>query len=155
MEKQAFAERAQAMRTRLYRTAYGYLGNPHDSLEAVDEAIFQGYRARRSLREPQYFETWLTRILIHICYKQLRRSGREQVTDQLPPAAQETFDHLPLHEAVRQLPESLRQVIVLRYFTGLTLAETAQALEIPQGTVVTRQRRALALLRVELEEDAL
>lgn len=42
---------------------------------------------------------------------------------------------------------------MLRYFTGLTQAETAQALEIPQGTVVTRQRRALALLRVELEED--
>lgn len=42
---------------------------------------------------------------------------------------------------------------MLRYFTGLTQAETAQALEIPQGTVVTRQRRALSLLRVELEED--
>ena len=46
-------------------------------------------------------------------------------------------------------------VIVLRYFTGLTLAETAETLGVPVGTVSTRQRRALALLRLELEEDAI
>ena len=43
-------------------------------------------------------------------------------------------------------------MVILRYFTGLTLAETAQALDIPQGTVVTRQRRALALLKLELSD---
>ena len=50
-----------------------------------------------------------------------------------------------LREAVRALPEELRSVIVLRYFTGLTLEETAAALEIPRGTVSSRQRRALEL----------
>ena len=59
------------------------------------------------------------------------------------------------YEATRSLPEDLRQVIILRYFTGLTLSETAAALGIPQGTAATRQRRALALLRIELEEDAI
>jgi RNA polymerase sigma-70 factor (ECF subfamily) len=42
---------------------------------------------------------------------------------------------------------------VLRYFTGLTLEETAQALEVPRGTVSTRQRRALALLKLDLQEQ--
>mgnify|MGYP002512061296 CR=1 FL=1 len=58
-----------------------------------------------------------------------------------------------LPEAVRRLPRELRDVVVLRYFTGLTLAETAQALRIPPGTVSTRQRRALSLLRLELREE--
>ncbi|WP_449290787.1 sigma factor-like helix-turn-helix DNA-binding protein, partial [Oscillibacter ruminantium] len=58
----------------------------------------------------------------------------------------------PLREAVARLPRELRQVIVLRYFGDLTLAQTAQTLDIPQGTVVTRQRRALTLLRLSLEE---
>ena len=44
-------------------------------------------------------------------------------------------------------------MILLRYFTGLTQAETAQALGIPQGTAATRQRRALALLKLELEVE--
>ena len=57
-----------------------------------------------------------------------------------------------IFEAVRALPEELRSVIVLRYFTGLTLEETAAALEIPRGTVSSRQRRALELLRLDLTD---
>lgn len=154
MDRHTFAQRAYEMRDRLYRTAYPYLGSQADCLDAVDEAICRAYRARRSLREPAHFETWMTRILINVCYEELRRRRRIEICDTMPEEAAESLDHLPLHEAVRCLPESLRQVIVLRYFTGLTLAETAQALDLPQGTVVTRQRRALALLRLELEEDA-
>lgn len=140
------------IREQLYRTAYGYLGNAHDSLEAVDEAVYQGFRARKKIRQPEFFTTWMTRILIRVCYRELKRRTRQQ---EVPVEEQgaEDYDGLPLREAIERLPEELRQVIVLRYFTGLTQAETAQALEIPQGTVVTRQRRALALLRVELEED--
>ena len=152
MEREEFAARVQDIREQLYRTAYGYLGNAHDSLEAVDEAVYQGFRARKKIRQPEFFTTWMTRILIHVCYRELKRRTRKQ---EVPVEEQgaEDYDGLPLREAVERLPEELRQVIVLRYFTGLTQAETAQALEIPQGTVVTRQRRALALLRVELEED--
>lgn len=152
MEREEFAARVQDIREQLYRTAYGYLGNAHDSLEAVDEAVYQGFRARKKIRQPEFFTTWMTRILIRVCYRELKRRTRQQ---EVPVEEQgaEDYDGLPIREAVERLPEELRQVIVLRYFTGLTQAETAQALEIPQGTVVTRQRRALALLRVELEED--
>ena len=73
--------------------------------------------------------------------------------EELPETAAEAFDALPLKEAVRRLPRELRAVIVLRYFSGYTLTETAQALELPVGTVSTRQRRALALLRLELTEQ--
>ncbi len=152
MEREEFAARVQEIREQLYRTAYGYLGNAHDSLEAVDEAVYQGFRASKKIRQPEFFTTWMTRILIRVCYREVKRRTRQQ---EVPVEEQgaEDYDGLPLREAIERLPEELRQVIVLRYFTGLTQAETAQALEIPQGTVVTRQRRALALLRVELEED--
>lgn len=152
MEREEFAARVQDIREQLYRTAYGYLGNAHDSLEAVDEAVYQGFRARKKIRQPEFFTTWMTRILIHVCYREFKRRTRQQEV-LVEEQGAEDYDGLPLREAIERLPEELRQVIVLRYFAGLTQAETAQALEIPQGTVVTRQRRALALLRVELEED--
>ena len=66
--------------------------------------------------------------------------------------AEDDYDALPLKEAIAHLPETLRAVVILRYFAGFTLAETAQTLAIPQGTVVSRQRRALALLKLDLEE---
>ena len=62
------------------------------------------------------------------------------------------YDALPLQEAIEKLPAQLKEILILRYFSGYTLSETAQSLEIPQGTLVTRQRRALQLLRLELGE---
>ena len=154
MDKEEFAARTEAVRQRLYRTAYLYLGSEADALEAVDEAVYQALRALKKLREPEHFETWLTRILLNECHRQLRRRKRVAGEDALPDTAgPDAYDALPLKEAVRRLPEELRAVVILRFFTGYTQAETAAALDIPQGTVATRQRRALALLRLELGEE--
>lgn len=148
-----FARRCEDLKPRLYRTALLYLGGESQATDAVDEAIYKGFLARKKLRQPEYFTTWLTRILMNVCTAELRRQRREQAVEELPETAQESFDALPLRQAVESLPPELRQVIVLRYFTGLTLAETAQALDLPPGTVSTRQRRALALLRLELADE--
>ena len=154
MDHETFADRVQALRGRLYRTAYLYLGSEADALEAVDEAVYQALRALKKLREPEHFETWLTRILLNECHRELRRRKRVAGEDALPDTAgPDAYDALPLKEAVRRLPEELRAVVILRFFTGYTQSETAAALDIPQGTVATRQRRALALLRLELGEE--
>lgn len=155
MGKDEFVFRVQAIRERLYRAAYLYLGSEADALDAVDEAVYQALRSFKKLREPQFFETWLTRILINECHKELRRRKRFAPAEELPETAvPEDLDHLPLKEALLRLPEALRAVIVLRYFAGYTQAETAESLGVPQGTVATRQRRALQLLRLELGEEA-
>ena len=153
MTELEFAGRAEECKARLYRTALLYLGSESAALDAVDEAVYRGLTACKTLREPDFFRTWLTRILINVCHTELRRRRREIAVEELPETAAEAYDALPLREAVRRLPEELRAVIVLRYFTGLTLAETAESLGIPAGTVSTRQRRALSLLRLELTEE--
>ena len=71
----------------------------------------------------------------------------------LPERAETPYDALPLQEALERLPEDLRSVIALRYFGGFTLAETARALGLPEGTVSSRQRRALQLLKLHLTDD--
>ena len=72
---------------------------------------------------------------------------------ELSETAAEQFDALPLKEAIRRLPQDLQDIVILRYFSGYTLTQTAQLLDIPQGTAATRQRRALQLLRLELDEE--
>ena len=152
MTEQAFITRSERIKSRLYRTALLYLGSEHAALDAVDEAIYRGFRGYKKLRSEDFFETWLTRILINLCKDERKRRAREIPTDPIPEVSQEYLDTLPLKQAVAALPEELRAVIILRYFTGLTLEETAETLEIPRGTVSTRQKRALALLRLDLEE---
>ena len=153
MENSEFAARTEAIRTRLYRTAYLYLGSEADALDAADEAVYQALRALKTLRSPEYFETWLTAILLNTCKKELRRRKRFSPEELPETDGPDAYDALPLKEAIRRLPEDLRAVVILRFFTGYTQAETARALEIPQGTVATRQRRALELLRLELGEE--
>ena len=154
MTEQEFAIRAEALKSRLYRTARLYLGSEAYALDAVDEAIYLGLLHYKRLRQPEHFNTWLTRILINACNAELRRRKRELAVEELPETAAEAYDALPLKEAVSRLPADLRAVIILRYFQGLTLAETAETLDIPPGTVSTRQRKALSLLKLELSEEA-
>lgn len=157
MDKKEFSKRIEQLKKRLYKTAFLYLGSEASAMEAVDEAVYKALKHLSKLREPQYFDTWITRILINECKKELKRLKRVFPTEYIEEseAAEFDFDTLPLKEAIKKLPQILRTVIILRYFSGYTLAETAATLEIPQGTVVTHQRKALSLLKLELsEEDA-
>ena len=155
MNKKEFVRQAELIKQQLYKTAYLYLGNESNALDAVDEAIYKGYKALWQLREETYFTTWMTRILINECKKELKRLSKIKCQEPLVIEQSEDYDYdqLPLKEAIRSLPIPLKDVIILRYFSGYTLAEVAKALDIPQGTVVTRQRRALELLKLELGEE--
>jgi len=155
MDKNTYAKQIEKLKPRLYRIALLHSGNETMALDAVAEAVYRGLISVKKLREPAYFETWMTRILINECKKTWRRTKREQPLDSIPESAGEerAFESLPLKEAIRQLPGELREVVILRYYADFTLAQTAKSLNIPQGTVVTRQRRALKLLKLELLEE--
>lgn len=155
MNNEEFAKRVEAVRTKLYKTALTYLGSEAMALDAVDEAVYKALCGFRKLRQPEFFETWITRILINECHNELRRQKRYDPLDALPETAAEDFDALPLKEALGRLPKELKDVIILRFFGGYTVAETAQTLGIPAGTAASRQRKALRLLRLELDEEVL
>ena len=153
MNNEEFGKRIENIRLRLYKTALLYLGSEAVALDAVDEAVYKALCSYKKLRQPEYFDTWITRILINECYNELRRQKRFRPLDELPEGATEEFDTLPLKEAIRKLPRELKDVVILRYFAGYTLIETAETLQIPQGTVATRQRKALKVLKLELSEE--
>lgn len=155
MNENEFASKIEELRKRLYRTAYLYLDSEADALDAVDEAVYKALISLKKLKNPEYFTTWITRILINQCKNELKRRGRCVPLDELTEDAASSLDTLPLRDAVSRLPESLKLPLILRYFGGLSIAETAHTLKIPQGTAATRLRRALSLLRLELSEEEL
>ena len=153
MNSTEFEARLTPLRPRLYRTALLYLGSEAQALDAVDETVYKALRGLKKLREDVFFETWITRILINECKSELRRRARLVPLEDVPEESAEDYDRLPMRQAVEKLPVPLREVILLRFFMDLTLAQTAETLGIPQGTAATRQRRALELLRLELSEE--
>ena len=133
MNDQEYWQGVEQCRERLWRIARMWLSDDSAAMDVVDEAVFRGWRACGRLRHPEYFTTWLTRILLNEC-------------------SREDPDHLPLRAAVQALPEQLRAVILLRYFFDCTLRETAELLRMPRSTVHTREKKALKLLKLELSE---
>jgi RNA polymerase sigma-70 factor, ECF subfamily len=165
---------------RLYRLAWGYLRHHEDALDAVQEAMVKIYLARDSYRPESHPFTWASRILANQCLDMLRRrrvrpaESLEAVQEASPgrevAAAdiRETPERLGgrsefqarVEQVVATLPESQREIFVLRHFEDMTLEEIAVARGCALGTVKSSLHRAAAavrdrLLRAGVRGDAL
>ena len=81
MDKFEFAQRLQSDKARYYRIAYSYVKNEQDALDIVGDATCKALLNLRSLKNPEYFGTWMTRIVINCALDQLRRSSRVTFLD--------------------------------------------------------------------------
>lgn len=130
--------------------------------DAAQEALVHAWRDLRGLRDPDRFDAWLHRLLVHACQDQLRRHRHELTDAELltslpqpaPDAGQRLGDRDELERGLRRLTDEQRLVIVLRFYLGLTDAEVADATRLPIGTVKSRMFRALDALRGALEAEA-
>ena len=96
VNNEEFAKRVELVRTKLYKTALTYLGSEALAMDAVDEAVYKALCGKWKLRQLEFFDTWITRILINECHNELRRQKRFHPLDELPETAAEEFDSLPL-----------------------------------------------------------
>ena len=126
--------------------------------DAAQETFLKAFRKLDSFRGECRELTWLTGIAINVCRDflrtaWLRRVDRNIDISLLPECAQadEYQDPTVLNEVMR-LPAKLREVILLRFYQGLTIQEAADALHIGASAVKSRQRRAGELLRQRLKE---
>ena len=69
----AFGDLIEAQQEYLYRMAYLYVRQEADALDVVQESILKAYKSLKTLREPEYFRTWLTKIVINTAQDRRRR----------------------------------------------------------------------------------
>ena len=151
MTQTEFTQRVLAMQDRLYRVSCTLLRCEADREDAVQSALEKAWRGRFLLRQEQYMETWLTRILINECYN-VHRHKRElpqEIPERTAPPGADPI----LHDALMCLPENVRTPIVLHYMEGYSIHEIALALRIAPGTVKTRMRNGRAKLKELLSEE--
>ena len=132
----------------------GRLRDPIQTEEAAQESFVRAFLSLKKLRKPESFYSWLLGIAGRVAKEQFRaRERRQRDQEAAETLLANATDHLedhPLEEAIAVLPESHRQVILLRYYEGLSCQETATRLGLPLGTVTKTLSRAYALLRQEL-----
>lgn len=154
MDASAFTEEVRARERSLYRIAYSYLTNDADAADAVQDALLKAWEKRHTLRQPQYFGTWLTRILINSCKQQLRRRKPQTELVETSAVAEENYvENLALKMALDQLDLNHRMPLLLYHMDGYSVKDIARILRLPQGTITSRLARARQKLKKELDEE--
>lgn len=149
-----FVEFAEAAAPRLRRTAFLLCGDWHTAEDLVQSALANVFVSWRKIRRQDAAHSYATRTLMN-CFLADRRLKRpiEVLTDQLPekPAAAPAPEtRLVLLAALASLPPKARAVVVLRYWTDLSVEEVAGVLGCSPGNVRSQSVRALSKLRLVL-----
>jgi RNA polymerase sigma-70 factor (sigma-E family) len=151
----AFTEFVAARQTHLRRIAYALCGDWHRADDLLQIALTKLYVAWPRIRHEGNEEAYVRRIMVRANIDESRRPWRrERPSDALPegeavapPALEERS---ALFDALQQLPEQQRKVIVLRHWLGLSVRETSAELGINEGTVKSHSSRGLAALQAVL-----
>lgn len=159
----------------VYVTLYQLAPERNDITDLTQEVLLRMCRSIKSLRNPKTFKYWLNRIITNLFYDELRKAPRQLKTisldepiyegedDSSPardiPDRDEVPDKLALNseldakirQAIQNLPEQFRTIIVLREIQGLSYEEIASLTETNIGTVKSRLARARLKLQEVLE----
>jgi RNA polymerase sigma-70 factor (ECF subfamily) len=167
----AFDHLVQLLKGRAFHVATTMVGSHEDALELSQEAFLKVYRARDTYRDGEPFLPWFHRILRNTCFSFLRKHRRLtrhsldtpreddeapgwQIVDENAPTPSERVERDELRalfdEALTKLSARDREILVLRHFQELTYREIAEALAIPEGTVMSRLFHARRRLKERL-----
>jgi RNA polymerase sigma-70 factor (ECF subfamily) len=143
--------------TAVLRLARAYLGDAALAEDVFQDVFVQAFRSASGLRDARAVRAWLLTVTANRCRDHLRSWTRRKVSfaGEVPEAvvAPETEDQdRQLVEAVLALPVAFREVVLLRYYEELSVAEIASVLAVPPVTVRTRLHRARKALRRSLRE---
>ncbi|MDF2884574.1 MAG: polymerase sigma-70 factor, family [Clostridiaceae bacterium] len=156
-DENAFCELIKINKEVLYKTAFCYTKNKHDSLEILDDVVYKAYKSIKKLKQEKYFNTWLMRILINSCINYINKRKRliffskNIDTTEKHESVDNREELLDLYKAIDTLEDKFKMIIILRYFNDLTVPQIANIMSYPIGTVKTYIHKALKQLRIELE----
>ena len=140
-----------------YRLAGYLLADSAEAQDAVQDASVRAWRGWANLRERDRFHAWFSQILVNVCRTRLRQRTKRRTVDvdDMDLEGGDPFRASLARDAVGRALSSLslelRMVVVLRYWGELSLAEIADRLHIPVGTVKSRHHAALQVLRRRIE----
>jgi len=163
-DQQAFAGLVRRYESLVARTVIGMLGNVPEADDVGQEVFIRFYHAMDKFRGDAALGTYLVRIAINLSLNELKKRKKVvditgwqgtdyQVEDMMAGEDEpgKADAHETVHKALETLEPKFRSVVVLRMIEGYDTKETAEILEIPLGTVLSRLTRAQKQLRKVLD----
>ncbi|MBI5960647.1 MAG: RNA polymerase sigma factor [Chloroflexi bacterium] len=166
-DQAAWSALVQQHQEALFRLAYLMVGDADEAQDIAQEAFIRAYRLWDRFDSTRPLRPWLLRITSNLARNHRRGAGRywaalvrlvqSEAAGEEPDSAEtingQQMEARALWQAVKKLDGKDQQVIYLRFFLDLPVAEVAETLELPPGTVKSRLHRALERLRGVIERD--
>jgi RNA polymerase sigma-70 factor (TIGR02954 family) len=149
-DAEAFYKLILSCKDKLYNIAYCYLKTEQDTLESIQEVTYRAYLKINKLKEPKYFMTWITKILINYCIDEQKRKAKivnieeHQITNDKDD---NDVDSFTLEDAIDKLNPKYKEVIILKYIQDMTTIDISRVMECPEGTIKTWVSRGLKQLK--------
>lgn len=122
-------------------------------------SIYKAFISIKQLKDPHYFSTWISRILINTALDLIKKNNRmipySDVDGCRCDQSLRIEERLDLVEAIERLEVKYKTVIILRFYNDLSIKQIAELLECPEGTVKTRLHRAIEQLKLDLKEECI
>ncbi|WP_342433139.1 sigma-70 family RNA polymerase sigma factor [Neobacillus sp. FSL H8-0543] len=155
-DEEAFETLVKNESEKLYKTAFVYVRNKDDALDVLQETIYKAFISIDKVKQPEYFTTWLTKILIRTAYDFLRKKKRivldERLLNSIVAESRPNVEgNLDILHAISRLNQNYQTVILLFYYHDLPIRGIAETMGVPENTVKTYLRRAKMELRSFLE----
>jgi RNA polymerase sigma factor (sigma-70 family) len=133
----------------LYKVASRILTNDEDVSDALQEAIMIGYEKIHTLKNEEYFNTWICRILINECNSILNKNKKVILVNEVLPQKHNNNDFLKieLEDALNSLNKDYKLAMILYYVAGFSTKEISEFTKEPEGTIKSRLSRAKSILR--------
>ena len=140
----AFLELMEQNSLNMYKVARAILQNDEDAADAIQDTILTCFEKLDTLKKPEYFKTWMTRILINECNKILRHYRHIKMPEFIPEQSirDSSIAEIEFKQMLELVDEKYRVVLVLYYVYGFKLQDISELLGINENTVKTRLVRA-------------
>lgn len=135
-----------------YRMAISFVNNEADAADIVQEGAYKAIKNSDSLKQIEFAETWVYRIMMNEIYRRLGTKKIISIDDESFKEIQveDTYENIDLKRALDSMPDKDKAVIQLKYFEGLKLEEIAYILEENLSTVKSRLYRSLKKLKDDM-----
>lgn len=140
----AFIELMEQNSLNMYKAARAILNNDENVADAVQDTILTCFEKINTLKHPEYFKTWMTRILINECNKILRHYRKLQMPEQMPEISiqDRSMAEIEFKQMLDLVEEKYRIILILYYVYGFNISNIAEILGLNENTVKTRLTRA-------------
>ena len=158
VDRDSFEQLINIYFDRLYKEAYLRCKYEEDAKEIVQETIYKAYRNIKTLKEPQYFKTWISRILINVANDYLRNKGMVDLElDETSYVKEVVIEDkieikIDLYNAIDELEDKYKDAVILRYIDDLKIEDISKILDRPVNTIKTHLRKALKDMKKMLKE---